>query len=157
MDTAKETTTTERKSTRTKPAKAGAKTERAGRRTRHPISGRNDPLAVEGKDPNFYYRWVYDTSENGTAILKYKRAGYLFAQKSEGLIVGSSSVVVHEDVGSHVRVPAGRDGGYMFLMKLPKEYRQEDLEAKSQVVSDTEQALIREKPEGGYGEVKITR
>lgn len=133
---------------------ARKKTER---KARQPISGRNDQLAVEGKDPDFYYYWVLDESEKGSNILKYTRAGYVFATKDDGLIIGSSSVYINDHVGSHIRVPAGRDGGNLYLMKLPMEYRLEDLEAKSKRVSETEQSLTQHKPEGGYGEVKITR
>ncbi len=132
-------------------------TTRRKKTERVPISGRNDPLAVDGKDPNFYYRWVYDQSEKGTSILKYQRAGYDFATKDEGLVIGAASVYINDHVGSHIRVPAGKDGGNMYLMKQPREYRDEDLAAKKGVVNDTEQRLREVKPEGGYGEVKISR
>ncbi len=89
------------------------------KKERVPISGRNDPLAVEGKDPNYYYRWVHDQSEKGTNILKYQRAGYEFATKDEGLVIGAASVYINDHVGSHIRVPSGKDGGNMYLMKQP--------------------------------------
>lgn len=130
--------------------------EKTKRKARVPISGRTDQMAVEGKDPAFYYRWVYDTSEKGTNILKHTRAGYVFAEKSEGLEIGSSSVYINDHTGSHIRVPAGRDGGDMYLMKLPMEYREEDLAAKKDVVDGTVQQLHASKPEGSYGEIKIS-
>ena len=138
----------------TRKATRAKKTER---KARQPISGRNDRLAVEGTDPNFYYRWVLDTSEKGSNILKHTNAGYTFTKKDEGLVVGAASVYVNDHVGSHIRVPAGREGENLYLMKLPMEYREEDLETKRQTVNETEQSLLQVKPEGGYGEVKISR
>lgn len=135
-----------------KPTRGRRKQERV------PISGRNDPLAVEGKDPSFYYRWVLDKSEKGTNILKYQRAGYAFAEKSEGLQIGASSVYVNDHVGSHIRVPAGQTGENMYLMKLPMEYRTEDLASKATVTNETEEALrATEASDGRYGKVKIDR
>ena len=136
-----------------------AKTTRSRRKPeRVPISGQNDPLEVHGKDPDFYYRWVLDESERGTNILKYTRAGYVFAEKSEGLQIGSSSVYTNEDVGTHIRVPAGRSGGFMYLMKQPMGYREEDLGAKAAHVNSTEESLVdAQKSDGKYGEVKIKR
>jgi len=139
------------------PAVKTTTRKKTQRKARVPISGRNDQLAVEGKDPDFYYRWVLDTSEKGSNILKHTRAGYVFATKDEGLQIGSASVYINDHVGSHIRVPAGRDGENLYLMKLPMEYREEDLAAKTQVINETEESLLKVKPEGGYGEVKISR
>ena len=125
---------------------------------RVPISGQNDPLEVNGKDPDFYYRWVLDKSEKGTNILKHERAGYVFAEKSEGLIIGSSSVYVNDHVGSFIRVPAGKSGENMYLMKQPMEYREEDLGAKATTVNATEERLqAGNEADGRYGRVKIER
>ena len=130
--------------------------KKAIRKQRVPVSGRHDKLAVEGKDPNYYYYWVADTSEKGSEILKYQRAGYVFATKDEGLIIGADSVFINDHVGSHIRVPAGKNGGNLYLMKLPMELREEDLAAKNAQINETEEGLRQHKPEGGYGEVKIS-
>ncbi len=123
---------------------------------RVPIGGLTDALAVEGKSPDFYYRWVKDDAEDGQNILKHTRAGYFFAQADEGLLIGDYSVYKTENVGSIIRVPAGK-GEFLYLMRQPMKFRKEDLKAKARRVDGTEEAMTAPALDGGYGEIKPSR
>lgn len=123
---------------------------------RVPIGGLTDALSVEGKSPDFYYRWVKDTAENGQSVLKHTRAGYNFAQADEGLIIGAHSVYRTDNVGSIIRAPAGK-GEFLYLMRQPMKFRKEDLKAKHARVDQTEEAMRETEHDGGYGEIKISR
>lgn len=147
---------------RGRPSKADiaarASLEETGRTSKRvPISGQRDNLQVEGKDPDFYYRWVKDTAENGSNILKHTRAGYSFARDEEGLVIGEANVYRSENVGSCIRVPAGF-GEYLYLMKQPMRYREEDLQLKAQGIDEVEDSMRHANEAAGeYGSIKIER
>lgn len=134
--------------------------EQRVRPNRVPVSGHRDILTVVGKDDDFVYRWVLDKQEDGSRIQRFALAGYDFVQ-SENVRVGQDSVYQTKNVGSIVRKPSG-DGQYLYLMRIPKEWYQEDQDAKARVISEKEGSIARERnPEdkgddGQYGSVKIT-
>lgn len=136
-----------------RPSKAEV-LERQKARIRTPITGEKSLLDVQGKKPGWSYRWVRDTDEAGSNIIRYLSAGYEFASRSEGLIIGDNAVYTSKAVGSIVRVPAGRDGDYLYLMRIPQEWYDEDQDAKSRNVDDKESSVFSQRLEGGYGEVK---
>ena len=110
-----------------RPRKYVAKTG-VTRETRDTIDGVRDKLSVEGKDPNFHYFFALDTDEHGTELFRLQRAGYTFVQSDE-VVVGQADVYKSHDVGSIVRVPAGRDGRYHYLMKIPMDWYLDDQRA----------------------------
>jgi hypothetical protein len=132
------------------------RTARAERPKRVPISGTRDLLTVEGKDPNFHYRWFSDKNETGQRIHRAKLAGYELVL-SEEVRVGDAAVFKSSNVGSIVRVPDGRSGNYLYLMKLPQEWREEDLQDRANRNKETENLISQTRDEGQYGEVKISR
>jgi len=80
-------------------------------------------------DPNFYYRWCADYDKG--KISRYLAAGYEYVQ----------------DNGEKVKRP-GRDPVY--LMRLPKKLRDEDLLAKKQKVITINKQIQRDNaPKGG--------
>lgn len=123
---------------------------------RTPITGERSILHVEGKMPGFKYRWIKDTDETGSEVLRFLSAGYEFARRSEGIIVGDNSVYASKAVGSLVRVSAGSQGDYLYLMKIPEDWYKEDQEAKSRIVDQTEDAIKAPEIGGSYGSIKIS-
>jgi hypothetical protein len=113
-------------------------------------------LTVEGKDPNFHYHWFSDKNETGQRIHRAKMAGYEFVTSDE-VVIGESMVYKSSNVGSIVRIPDGRSGNYLYLMKLPQEWREEDLRDRAKRTSDTVKQMSQTKEDGQYGEVKISR
>lgn len=127
--------------------------DRASRPTRIPMSELGGKLAVLGKNPDYEYYWAYDAAENGHNCLKFKLAGWEFCTTDEGLIVGDAFVYNTSTEGSVYRVPAGRtDPGYLFLMKISKEWYDEDFKKAQKKVDETEKGLFSpNKQDGQYG------
>lgn len=120
---------------------------------RVPISGDRDILTVDNMDPDYYYRWVRDTNHTGGRIHRAIMAGYEFANADDHN-VGESSVYKTDESGSIIRLPDGKSGSYLYLMKLPKKYRNEDLAAKKKKIIDVTDEAFR-KEEGQYGKTTI--
>ncbi len=110
------------------------------------------PQSIAGdKDPNYVYRFVNDT---GSRISNFQSAGYEFVQDTD-LVVGDSRVFDPSDVGSSKRVTSN-DGTVSFLMRIKKEYYEEDQAAKAAQVNETERAMKQEATQGTYGKLSIT-
>lgn len=118
------------------------------REARVPLTGFRDKLSVHGKNPNFYYYWVADTSEGGSEIQRFKLAGYDFVQSNE-VTVGDVYVFKTENVGTIVRAPSG-DGRFLYLMKQPMEWHLEDQSDYYDEIDAREEGLYRAQNEGGY-------
>ena len=127
------------------------------RQNRVPVGGFRDKLTVQNRDPNFYYRWVLDTDATGARILEHQHAGYVFVHANEGVEIGETYVFSTPD-GDILRKPANKQGDYLYLMKLPMEFHEQDNEAKRQVVNKTEESLYPgEDTDERYGTLKINR
>jgi hypothetical protein len=123
-----------------------------GRVKRKPFDGRNR-LKVKGdKDPNFFYRIANDTEDRIPDLLE---AGYVLAN-DEGLRVGDSRVDATSAVGKTREISVGQ-GTKAVLLKIPKEYYDEDQAAKEEYHKKTEAAMRPNPNEGGYGKIEITR
>ena len=110
------------------------------------------PQSIAGdKDPNYVYRFVNDT---GSRIANFQAAGYEFVQDTD-LVVGDSRVFDPSDVGSAKRVTSN-DGTTSYLMRIKKEYYEEDQAAKAALINETEQAMKRDASQGMYGSIKVT-
>lgn len=133
---------------------------------RVPLAGFRDILSVEGQDPNFVYRFVKDVDslvENkegsvemrpGQRIMRFQAAGWTFVD-SESVTVGSNHVWKTENVGSIVRIPAGNNE-YLYLMRIRKEWYEEDQRAKERDLLDIETQYSGAPEEDGlYGSVSI--
>ena len=120
-----------------------------------PVSGQRDILTVHNKDPNFEYRWVRDKAEDGARIFAFHQAGWDFVEAGT-VRVGSMLVYKTENVGSIIRTPSN-DGGYLYLMSIPKELYDEDQARKAQSIKEVEDQIFRPKDdEGQYGNTKQT-
>lgn len=125
----------------------------SGRVTRIPVSQRNI-LTVKGKDPNYEYRIVNDTEDR---ITQFQDAGYVIDENDsvdvgdKRLSTGSGSAP-----GSKKMFSVG-NGTKAFVMKIKKEWYDEDQAAK-QIKVDLQESTIKEKAlSGNYGKLDITR
>lgn len=110
------------------------------------------PQSIAGeKDPNFVYRFVNDT---GSRVSNFQSAGYEFVQDPD-LVVGDSRVFDAADLGSAKSVTSN-DGTKSYLMRIKKEWYDEDQAAKAAQVAETEKAMKSEASQGMYGSIKVS-
>lgn len=119
--------------------------------TRTPVGGARDILTVHGKDPNFVYRWVIDSPGR---IQRFVEGGYEVVQ--EDLEVGQKTVDRGSKLGSAV-TKAGGSGQTLVLMRIPKEWYDEDQLAKQAQIDALEATMKSEAEQGNYGSVQISR
>ena len=119
--------------------------------TRKSLFQRGPQSILGEKDPNYVYRFVNDT---GSRVANFQSAGYEFVEDKD-LVVGDSRVFDPSDVGSAKRVTSN-DGTTSYLMRIKKEYYEEDQAAKAALVNETEQAMKRDASQGMYGSIKVT-
>lgn len=122
-----------------------------GRVTRTPVGQRNI-LTVKGKDPNYEYRIVNDVEDR---IAQFQEAGYELVP-DEAVDVGDKRVSQGTSVGSKKVFSVGQ-GTKAYVMRIKKEWYEEDQRAKQRRV-DAQESSIREKAlDGTYGKLDITR
>ena len=122
-----------------------------GRTRRTPVGQRN-VLTVTGKDPNYVYRIVNDS---GDRIQEFLEAGYEMVEAGS-VRVGDKRVNTASAEGSVSQISVGQ-GQKAFVMRIKKEWYEEDQEAK-QVRVDQLEATIKDKAlDGTYGKLEITR
>lgn len=137
--------------------------KRETRQERVPVSGLRDIMTVDNKDEAFEYRWVVDSDERGQKIMRYQKGGYDLVSADE-VVVGQPNVYKSEHFGSIVRLPSG-NGQFSYLMKIRREWYEEDQEAKQSNIDALEASMSRKSTRadeadddlGQYGSVKITR
>lgn len=122
-----------------------------GRVTRTPIGVRN-VLTVRGTDPNYVYRVVND--EPGR-IDQFKEAGYEECLASE-VTVGDKRVNATTPLGSVAQVSVG-GGTKAVVMRIRKDWYEEDQQAKQRQVDATESEMKRKAHDGTYGTLDIKR
>lgn len=123
---------------------------KAARVTRKPLFQRG-PQAISGdKDENYHYRFVNDT---GSRIHNFKQAGYEFVADTD-IAVGDSRVIDASEFGSTKRV-ISNDGTTSYLMRIKKEFYNEDQAAKAEFISEQEAAMKTEATQGYYGSIKM--
>lgn len=93
-------------------------------------------LDVLGKDPNFIYRWVVDVNANGAKIQKRMNDDWEFVKAEQVVNVGEEDAAKFDYAdGSVVRILGNdRFGEHMYLMRIKKEYYDEDQELKQKEV-----------------------
>ena len=110
------------------------------------------PLSISGeKDPNFHYRVVNDI---GSRIHAFQQAGYELVT-DDNLVVGDSRVSDASNLGSAHRV-VGDGGTVSVLMKIKKEWFEEDQAAKAALVDEQEKAMKQNASNEFTGTLKIT-
>lgn len=125
---------------------------KGGRVKRVPMNGlERDLLSVEGKNPDYKYRWIYDKDGTGTRLVRAETAGYEFAAPVSHM-VGDSTVYKTSDGGSVIRIPGGK-GNYQYLMRIRREWYDEDQKAKAQAIDENEASRHQPDSDGQYGKV----
>ena len=117
------------------------------RPTRTPYSGRRDILTVKGKEDGFVYRWT-----NPENVDYRKEQGWEIVAHS--VTIGAQSVNQGGNVGKAVsrRVGNNRED---FLMRIPKDWYQEDDSAKQRENDEIDAAIRgKAKESGHYGSFK---
>lgn len=119
---------------------------------RTPVGQRN-VLTVSGKDTDKYsYRIVNDT---GDRIAQFLEAGYELVDASTHR-VGDKRVNAASPEGSKAQVSVGK-GDKAYVMRIPKEWYEEDQKAKQAEVDRLEQSIKQTaKGTGDYGSVSIS-
>ena len=124
---------------------------KSARVARKPLNQRG-PQAIAGdKDPSYVYRFVNDT---GSRIQNFKAAGYEFVT-GDDLIVGDNRVSDATDLGSAKRVISD-DGTTSYLMRIKKEWFEEDQANKAAALKEQEAAMTKEASTGMYGKLNIS-
>lgn len=120
-------------------------------RRRDSINGVRNVLTVKGKDPNFHYRVV---SDNGDRIQEFEAMGYEVVRDSS-VKVGDRRISNPTQDGSPVQVSLG-GGNTGYLMRIKKEWFDEDQEDKQTRINQLEAGMKREaRDSADYGKVSI--
>lgn len=122
-----------------------------GRVRRSPLVNRGK-LSVSRKDPGFVYRFVNDEGDKVSDMIE---RGYEPVAKSETK-VGDARVDNSSAEGSLHLISVG-NGVKSVLMKIPKEYYDEDQAIKQGEIDKQEAATKQEALNGHYGKLEITR
>ena len=123
------------------------------RTKRIPISGQRDIMAVTGIDQeNYVYRWVND---KGVRIDQFKQAGYETVEQDGKIMLGAAST---QTLGSVIKVVVDRNTGQeAILMRIRKEWYDEDRAADAAEIARSEESMFRQLKEadGRYGSFKV--
>lgn len=121
----------------------------SGRPVRKPVGFRNR-LAVANKDPNYEYRWVNTNFREGMdRVAEFEEAGYEKVSKTS---VGADTGRIDASPLGSFQTAAGGVGDTMVLMRIKKEFYQEDQQAKQERVDETDRAQNKT-PDGLYGTI----
>lgn len=123
----------------------------SGRVTRTPVGTRNI-LTVKGKDPNYEYRIVNDIDDR---VTQFQEAGYELVA-NETVKVGDKRVNSATSEGSVKQLSVGQ-GTKAYLMRIKKDWFDEDQKAKQTKVSEIERATQDKALSGTYGTIESYR
>lgn len=118
---------------------------------RRPLSQQGPQSIIGDKDPNFHYRFVNDV---GSRVYNFQQAGYELVT-DENLVVGDSRVSDASNLGSAHRV-VGDGGTVSVLMRIKKEWFDEDQAKKASRVDEQEQAMKQNASKEFTGSLKIS-
>ena len=123
----------------------------SGRTKRTPLGYRNK-LSVAGKDANYHYRFVNDEDDR---VQDFIGAGYEIVKNAD-VKIGDNRVETSKGEGSDAMISVG-GGTKAYLMRIKKEWYEEDQEAKLEEAKKREQAIKQPNIEGAYGSIKLER
>jgi len=123
----------------------------SGRTQRVPVGTRN-VLTVAGKDPSYTYRIINDS---GDRVQEFMDAGYELVEK-DSVRVGDKRVNSATPEGSVSQVSLGQ-GQKGFVVRIRKEWYEEDQLRKQRQVNEMERATKEKALDGTYGKLEITR
>lgn len=117
--------------------------------------GSRPALAVVGKDPNFEYRWVNDDEGR---ISMFQQGGWKLVTNDE-VDIGNFRAESETPEGSLAsKVVNPSTGQKAFVMKIPKEWYEEDQrEADNRISQNEREFFAPNTADGEYGSVKIDR
>ena len=119
------------------------------RKERVPVGGPRNILTVAEKDPNYVYRWVNDSITGRFDI--FKKAGYEVVE--DNLKVGDVTVDKSSRLGSATTLVRGT--ATLVLMRILKEWYDEDQAAKQESIDDLETSM--RPADVDYGSITIAR
>ena len=120
------------------------------RPNRTPISGGRDILAVKDQDPNYVYRWVNDISGR---LERFKAAGYEPVTATPE--VGDKVVDRNSKLGSVITRSVGGTITAV-LMRIPREWYDEDQAAKQAQIDESDK-MLRAEQDVDYGTLRVGR
>jgi hypothetical protein len=123
------------------------KTPKADERTRPsrvPLGQRNR-LTFKGLDPAYSYRLINDQEER---LVQAQEAGYEFVTADQQM--GDATPMAAKKLGKKVTKPVGH-GTTGYLMRIKKDWYDEDQTAKMKRLDETEQAMKPNLVKGEYG------
>ena len=125
----------------------------AEKKKRVPV-GLRDPMAMsQDLDPRFNYRFVRNTRGR---VDKFIEGGYEMVTGDAR--IGDPNIAKASNMGSAFSIPSGDNEDRVYLMRIPKEFYDEDQAAKQAKIDETEQQLKqRPKDQGLEGEIKLNR
>lgn len=123
----------------------------SGRVSRTPV-GRRNILTVQGRDPNYHYRIVNDIDDR---VAEFQEAGYEIVSR-EAVQVGDKRVNNASSLGSNKHISVGQ-GTKAFVMRIRKDWFDEDQAAKQAGVDEIERATKEKALNGTYGKIDISR
>ena len=122
-----------------------------GRTQRVPV-GTRKVLTVAGKDPDYEYRIINDS---GDRVQEFLDAGYELVER-DSVRVGDKRVGTASAEGSKAQLSVGQ-GMKGFVVRIKKEWYQEDQARKQAHVNELESATKAKALDGTYGKLDITR
>jgi hypothetical protein len=114
--------------------------------------GQRNILTVKNKDPNYEYRIVNDI---GDRIAMFEEAGYELVDAAD-VQVGDKRVSKATPEGSKAQVAVG-GGNKGYVMRIRKEWYDEDQKAKQAHLDEVENTMKQEALNGTYGKLEIKR
>jgi len=123
----------------------------SGRTQRTPVGTRN-VLTVAGKDPSYVYRIINDS---GDRVQEFLDAGYELVSASS-VRVGDKRVGKATAEGTVSQVSVGQ-GMHGYVVRIRKEWYDEDQALKQQRVAEAEAATKAKALDGTYGKLEISR
>jgi hypothetical protein len=118
---------------------------RAKNRPERTPLGQRNRLGFKDQDPNFVYRYINDKEDRLAAA---QEAGYDFVVSDAP--TGDKRAAEATKLGTKVSKQVG-NGTTAFLMRIPKEFYQEDQKAKTQRNLSLEDDMKPDKAKGEYG------
>jgi len=123
----------------------------SGRVQRVPVGTRN-VLTVAGKEPGYEYRIINDS---GDRVQEFLDAGYELV-KENSVKVGDKRVNKASSEGTVSQISVGQ-GQKAFVVRIKKEWYDEDQAAKQQKVNELEASTKAKALDGTYGKLEISR
>lgn len=152
-----------------RPSESADRAEELNERPGRPnVGGRKNFIpSIEGLNPNYVYRFIKDTTREivdkegnvtlrpGQRIMELENIGWSFVKKDE-VRIAETTVYETTNLGSIVRIPGGLDE-YLYLMKIKREWYEDDQNAKAKQIRETEKELgsAYSQEVGSYGSVKF--